>query len=78
MAAKRPDNCYTCHFWEGQGIRQRGPKGVCRRYPPTVTPRHNDGRFPVTLASDWCGEWRRAVADLATAAAPRSLDDYLG
>jgi cytochrome c len=49
MAAKRPDTCYTCHYWEGQGIRQRGPKGVCRRYPPVVTPRHNDGRFPVSV-----------------------------
>lgn len=76
MAAKRPDTCYTCHYWEGQGIRQRGPKGVCRRYPPVVTPRHNDGRFPITLSADWCGEWRRAIAQ-AAAPASDEYDDYL-
>ena len=58
---KRVDTCYTCRFWEGQGIRQRGPKGVCRRYPPVVTPRDPDGRFPITLSTDWCGEWKRVV-----------------
>lgn len=73
MAGRKPDTCYTCHYWEGQGIRQRGPKGVCRRYPPVVTPRHNDGRFPVTLSSDWCGEWRRAAMEPPAA----SSGDYL-
>lgn len=40
-------------------MRQRGPKGTCRRFPPVVTPRNPDGRFPVTLSTDWCGEWKR-------------------
>lgn len=40
-------------------MRQRGPKGTCRRYPPVVTPRDPDGRFPITLSTDWCGEWKR-------------------
>ena len=40
-------------------MRQRGPKGTCRRFPPVVTPRDPDGRFPVTLSTDWCGEWKR-------------------
>ncbi|NYZ12080.1 hypothetical protein HL658_05925 [Azospirillum sp. RWY-5-1] len=56
---KRTDTCYTCRFWEGLGMRGRGPKGVCRRFPPVVTPRNPDGRFPLTLTTDWCGEWRR-------------------
>lgn len=56
---KRIDNCYSCWFWEGQGIRQRGPKGICHRYPPMVTPRNPDGVFPTTLSTDWCGEWKR-------------------
>lgn len=77
MAARRPDTCYTCHFWEGQGIRQRGPKGTCRRYPPTVTPRHNDGRFPITLSNDWCGEWRRAIVDGPIAAPTSYGDEYI-
>ena len=40
-------------------MRQRGPKGTCRRFPPVVTPRDPDGRFPITLSTDWCGEWKR-------------------
>ncbi|WP_029006995.1 hypothetical protein [Azospirillum halopraeferens] len=58
---KRTDSCYTCRFWEGQGVRQRGPRGTCRRLPPVVTSRSPDGRFPVTLSTDWCGEWKRDI-----------------
>jgi hypothetical protein len=57
---KRNDNCYTCRFWVGFGVRERGPEGNCLRYPPTVTPRHPKGQFPVTKVTDWCGEWQRA------------------
>lgn len=64
---KRVDSCYTCRFWEGQGVRQRGPKGVCRRFPPVVTSRSPDGRFPITLSSDWCGEWKRDVGQTVAA-----------
>jgi hypothetical protein len=75
--AKRLDTCYTCRFWEGQGLRGRGPKGVCRRFPPVVTPRNPDGRFPVTLSTDWCGEWKRDVGTPDDAMAPRTIyDDY--
>lgn len=69
---KRPDSCYTCRFWEGQGLRQRGPKGICRRFPPVVTSRAPDGRFPITLSTDWCGEWKR---DIGEAPAPSEPDD---
>lgn len=67
---KRFDNCYTCRFWEGQGIRQRGPKGVCRRFPPVVTPRNPDGVFPITLTTDWCGEWKRITGLPSSAEEP--------
>ncbi|MBK4720689.1 hypothetical protein JJL56_17620 [Azospirillum sp. YIM DDC1] len=70
---KRIDNCYTCLFWEGQGIRQRGPKGLCRRFPPQVTPRDTEGRFPITLSTDWCGEWKRDIGDPAGEAADNRL-----
>ena len=59
MAQRRFDNCYTCRFWIGQGARERGPKGSCRRFPPAVTPRSPEGAFPITLSTDWCGEWQR-------------------
>ncbi len=62
---KRLDTCYTCRFWEGQGLRQRGPKGTCRRFPPVVTPRSPDGDFPITLSTDWCGEWKRVAVSVA-------------
>ena len=73
---KRLDSCYTCRFWEGQGLRQRGPKGTCRRYPPVVTPRSPEGDFPITLSTDWCGEWNR-VAVAAVGGAPSAYDETL-
>ncbi|QJE71702.1 hypothetical protein HHL28_07230 [Aerophototrophica crusticola] len=56
---RRGDSCYTCRFWLGHGVRERGPKGTCRRYPPVVTDRAPGGTFPITLSTDWCGEWHR-------------------
>lgn len=61
MPAKRTETCYYCRFWQGHGLKERGPKGSCRRFPPAVTPRHPDGAFPVTMATDWCGEWQRVA-----------------
>ena len=29
--------CYFCGHWIGEGVRERGPHGQCRRYPPVVT-----------------------------------------
>ena len=65
MAIRRSDTCYYCKFWIGQGIRERGPKGACRRYPPVVTDRYPEGAFPITLSTDWCGEWGREQGGLA-------------
>lgn len=59
-------------------MRQRGPKGTCRRYPPVVTPRDPDGKFPVTLSTDWCGEWKRDGGQpIGAEAEPRTIyDDF--
>ncbi|MDZ5648687.1 hypothetical protein [Nitrospirillum sp. BR 11828] len=59
MAVRRSEICYTCRHWLGGGVRERGPKGQCRRYPPVVTDRAPAGVFPTTLSTDWCGEWLR-------------------
>ncbi|HYG91531.1 MAG TPA: hypothetical protein VD978_35355 [Azospirillum sp.] len=61
-------------------MRQRGPKGTCRRFPPVVTPRDPDGRFPVTLSTDWCGEWKRDAGQATMAGGPdeRTIYDDLG
>lgn len=56
---RRGDNCYSCRFWVGHGVRERGPKGDCRRFPPVVSDRFPFGAMPVTNFTDWCGEWQR-------------------
>lgn len=56
---RRGDNCYSCRFWVGHGVRERGPKGSCRRFPPVVTDRFPSGATPITNFTDWCGEWQR-------------------
>lgn len=52
------NTCYTCRYWMGEGVRERGPHGNCHRMPPTVSDRFPDGRHPRTLSSNWCGEWQ--------------------
>lgn len=51
--------CSACRFWEQWGTSSTG---TCRRYPPR---RGGMGQrfattgetlFPVTYATDWCGE----------------------
>lgn len=66
---RRGDTCYTCRFWLGHGVRERGPKGNCRRFPPVVTDRAPAGSFPTTNFTDWCGEWQRnaGIGDVAPA-----------
>ncbi len=61
VTARRTDTCYFCKFWIGQGVRERGPKGSCQRFPPVPTSRQPEGSFPITLSTDWCGEWQRDV-----------------
>ncbi|MFM2044563.1 MAG: hypothetical protein RLY86_3139 [Pseudomonadota bacterium] len=56
---RRTEVCCNCRHWLGAGLKQRGPKGQCRRNPPTITERAPFGAFPVTDSGDWCGEWTR-------------------
>ena len=63
----------VCDYWQAVGWRyEDGPQvpetGLCRRYPPSLTlrvlqchactrPLTDEGGWPVTLATSWCGEW---------------------
>lgn len=57
MSAPTKGGCYSCMYWEGEGVQMRGPHGSCHRSPPTISDRAPDGKFPRTLSTDWCGEW---------------------
>lgn len=65
---RRKERCDRCRYWteavsnadrkslERYGkevVLERGERRICRRYPPTYP-----SLFPVTLATDWCGEYR--------------------
>jgi hypothetical protein len=69
--------CATCAFWDTSrefGSRLiDGIEGKCRARPPTIVIgmlRKTDERFsetaewPVTRASDWCGEWTLRVNEI--------------
>lgn len=52
--------CETCRFWAHlQGYEYVGVKrnnfGECRRFPPTIQG-GEEGEFPITEVSIWCGE----------------------
>ena len=42
--------CRTCDFWQATP-NPVDEKGRCRVVHPSPS-------FPITLAGDWCGEWR--------------------
>ncbi len=65
---RRKERCDRCRYWsiastaaENAALRRyseevplaRGERGICHRYPPP-----HRSLFPVTLATDWCGEYR--------------------
>jgi hypothetical protein len=62
MAEERADRCGTCRHWQDRQLRRIAggeAQGDCHRHPP----RGDDGRhryWPITLASDWCGEYKAA------------------
>jgi hypothetical protein len=48
--AVKSECCATCKFWL---------RGVCRRHPPVYSIGAPDCKQrPVTLGTDWCGEWK--------------------
>lgn len=47
-------NCECCTYWERWCYKLYF--GCCHRYPK----RHNsNGKWPVTYAKDWCGEFKK-------------------
>jgi hypothetical protein len=52
-----PISCGNCIFFTEKR---------CHRFPPQVwaDPEHLDSCFPVVLANDWCGEFKRKGAVL--------------
>lgn len=65
------ERCDTCRFWFDDlrdgwpGDEKSFEHAPCRRYPPRARlPGERDGpglpvsHAPLTLACDWCGEWR--------------------
>lgn len=56
--------CKTCLWWDFFGSRmdpldeaEPDDDGYCRANPPSaVEPKTGRGRFPLTLATDWCRE----------------------
>ena len=47
------ERCQTCRFWIFAP-----PRGLCRRYPPKLSERHNEFLHPAVNQDDWCGEWQ--------------------
>ena len=54
--------CSSCKHWNSQSDN----KGECRRYAPQAlafvvdSETKFESRFPVTAASEWCGEFEQA------------------
>lgn len=59
MALMPHQTCAICLFWnrEDRGARH----APCQRNPPAVVPDTVEGgyaeRWPITVNTDWCGEW---------------------
>ena len=60
--------CERCLFWVGFNENTNSePEGECHRLPPQVTAtgtvkdQHYGCSWPITGASDWCGEFEEAV-----------------
>lgn len=63
------ERCENCRYW-WDNARDGWPEdgddhAPCRRFPPHPLPNGQllerglpVNQYPITLASDWCGEWR--------------------
>lgn len=66
----RPGRCGTCRYWDQEEFVTPEDQGICRRHAPAAVAGDPDDpdryeqfpRWPLTLASEWCGEWA-AVPD---------------
>ena len=63
------ENCSTCRFWNGGTKKKALVIATCRRrYPHIIQDQLTKvveedvlplvGRWPLTKADDWCGEWQ--------------------
>ena len=48
------EECGWCRFWL---TSIEGEYSQCRRYPPTFVNEENQGLWPETFITDWCGEF---------------------
>lgn len=55
-----PQSCASCRFFQQN---DHDDAGYCRRHPPT--PIVDEGElacvYPITVATDWCGEFARRL-----------------
>ena len=51
--------CRQCRFWNLRGAFPNGLEhGAFQRNAPTCT---GYNAFPVTMETDWCGEWKQKL-----------------
>ena len=48
-----PRSCKRCVFWEPEW----GGWGKCRRHAPTMVRDDDEGFWPMTVSTNWCGEF---------------------
>lgn len=58
--AKAKPICSACYFWVSETAApdvSGADQGHCHRFPPPETA-SGSGPWPMTIASDWCGEYK--------------------
>jgi hypothetical protein len=57
MSEAKNRTCENCAYWVKRPRFMFPDNGNCYRYPPQLLGDTGYFRFPVTTASDWCGEF---------------------
>jgi hypothetical protein len=57
----RAKTCHSCFFW--QPDEEQTGYGECRANPPSGNDWAGVANFPRTCHEDWCGGFRRGVAE---------------
>ncbi len=68
------ERCKTCRFWSSED-RQKDLLAECKRNPPIIVYNPNfgedlTGRWPITYANEWCGEYQSHLVELPIADPP--------
>lgn len=52
-------NCKNCAYWRNETEDKINDNDFreCRRHSPIVHLNHDSPRWPVTIGSDWCGDF---------------------